>query len=268
MDQRTRTEQIFERVRAAKLVKLSELSSEFGVSMPTIRKDVDELQRHGRVERVHGNVRLKTEAPESVRRGYDSANILPTSPEKALIGRRAASFIENGESIILDCGATTTELAMNLLDRQNLRIVTNALNIAILLGAEPTNRVMLTGGEFKPETIAVSGEKASTFFEGMFVDKLFLAAGGVSMESGISYPDFIDLHVKRAMIDAAKTVYLLADSKKFGRREFAAFGAMDRIDFLVTDEGLSEEFARWLTGNGTRIIYAGSDIEPEVDRNA
>ncbi|SEJ13424.1 DeoR/GlpR family DNA-binding transcription regulator [Paraburkholderia diazotrophica] len=62
------------------------------------------------------------------------------------------------------------------------------------------DRIMLTGGEFKPETIAVSGEKASAFFEGMFVDKLFLAAGGVSKESGISYPDFIDLHVKRAMI--------------------------------------------------------------------
>lgn len=261
MDQRTRTEKIFERVQTDKLVKLSELSSEFGVSMPTIRKDIDELQRHGRVERVHGNVRLRTAPPEPARRVVDHAHILPTSPEKALIGRKAASLIANGDSIILDCGATTTELAHNLIDRQNLRIVTNALNIAILLGAEPTNRVMLTGGEFKPETIAVSGEKASTFFEGMFVDKLFLATGGVSKESGLSYPDFIDLHVKRAMIDAAKTVYLLADSKKFGKREFAAFGAMDRIDYLVTDEGLGEDYAKWLAANGTQIIYAGSDVE-------
>jgi DeoR/GlpR family transcriptional regulator of sugar metabolism len=255
MDQRTRTEKIFERVRAAKLVKLSELSSEFGVSMPTIRKDIDELQRLGHVERVHGNVRLKSAHGETARVTPGSA-ILPTSKEKALIGRKAASLIENGDAVILDCGATTTELAKNLIDRQNLRIVTNALNIAILLGAEPTNRVMLTGGIFKAETIAVSGEKASTFFEGMFVDKLFLAAGGVSMESGISYPDFIDLHVKRAMIDAAKTVYLLADSKKFGKREFATFGAMDRIDCLVTDNALGAEFAQWVTSLGIEIIYA------------
>lgn len=255
MDQRTRTEKILERVQAARLVKLSELSSEFGVSMPTIRKDIDELQRLGRVERVHGNVRLKSEPAPAVRRPY-GANILPTSEEKAQIGRLAAGLIENGDSVILDCGATTTELAKNLLERQNLRIVTNALNIAILLGAEPTNRVMLTGGIFKPETIAVSGEKASTFFEGMFVDKLFLATGGVSIESGISYPDFIDLHVKRAMIDAAKTVYLLADSTKFGKREFATFGAMDRIDFLVTDRGLGTEYAAWLQRLGIEIIYA------------
>jgi DeoR/GlpR family transcriptional regulator of sugar metabolism len=255
MDQRTRTEKIFERVQAAKLVKLSELSSEFGVSMPTIRKDIDELQRLGRVERVHGNVRLKSAQADAPRRAYETP-VLPTSVEKELIGKRAASLIDNGDSVILDCGATATELAKNLLDRQNLRIVTNALNIAILLGAEPTNRVMLTGGIFKPETIAVSGEKASTFFEGMFVDKLFLAAGGVSMESGISYPDFIDLHVKRAMIDAAKTVYLLADSTKFGRREFAAFGAMDRVDYLVTDDALGEPFVSWLEGNGTEILYA------------
>lgn len=260
MDQRTRTEKIFERVQAAKLVKLSELSSEFGVSMPTIRKDIDELQKHGRVERVHGNVRLVTPPSGQSRPVVDRANILPTSHEKALIGQKAASLIRNGDSVILDCGATATELAKNLLDRQHLRVVTNALNIAIMLGAEPTNRIMLTGGEFKPETIAVSGEKASTFFEGMFVDKLFLAAGGVSKESGISYPDFIDLHVKRAMIDAAKTVYLLADSKKFGKREFAAFGAMDRIDYLVTDEGLTADFANWLAGNGTQIIYANREI--------
>ncbi|WP_277185676.1 DeoR/GlpR family DNA-binding transcription regulator [Caballeronia sp. BR00000012568055] len=255
MDQRTRTERILERVQAAKLVKLSELSSEFGVSMPTIRKDIDELQRLGSVERVHGNVRLKSVQPEHSRR----ANVipqLPTSVEKALIGKRAASLIESGDSVILDCGATATELAKNLVDRQNLRVVTNALNIAILLGAEPSNQVMLTGGVFKAETVAVSGEKASMFFEGMFVDKLFLAAGGVSMESGISYPDFIDLHVKRAMIDAAKTVYLLADSKKFGRRDFATFGAMDRVDYLVTDAGLGEDFATWLASNGVQIIYS------------
>ncbi|GJH29421.1 DeoR/GlpR family DNA-binding transcription regulator [Caballeronia novacaledonica] len=255
MDQRTRTEKIFERVQAAKLVKLSALSSEFGVSMPTIRKDIDELQRHGRVERVHGNVRLKMASAEPSRRPRE-ATVLPTSPEKELIGLRAAGLIENGDSVILDCGATATELAKNLLDRQNLRVVTNALNIAILLGAEPTNRVMLTGGVFRPETMAVSGERASTFFEGMFADKLFLAAGGVSIESGISYPDFIDLHVKRAMIDAAKTVYLLADSKKFGKREFATFGAMESIDYLVTDEGLGSEFADWVIGGGIQILYA------------
>lgn len=248
-------------MQAARLVKLSELSSEFGVSMPTIRKDIDELQKQGRVERVHGNVRLVTSEAGPKRHFVDRANILPTSPEKALIGRMAASLVKNGDSIILDCGATTTELAKNLLDRQNLRIVTNALNIAIILGAEPTNRIMLTGGEFKPETIAVSGEKASAFFQGMFVDKLFLAAGGVSKESGISYPDFIDLHVKRAMIDAAKTVYLLADSGKFGKREFAAFGAMDRIDYLVTDGGLTDDFAKWLGDNGTQIIYAADETD-------
>jgi len=255
MDQRTRTEKIFERVQADKLVKLSDLSSEFGVSMPTIRKDIDELQRLGHVERTHGNVRLKS-AQSDAPRATPGATILPTSAEKALIGRKAASLIANGDAVILDCGATTTELAKNLLERQNLRIVTNALNIAILLGAEPSNRVMLTGGIFKAETIAVSGEKASTFFEGMFVDKLFLAAGGVAMESGISYPDFIDLHVKRAMIDAAKTVYLLADSKKFGKREFATFGAMDRIDYLITDDGLDAEFANWVANLGIKIIYA------------
>lgn len=255
MDQRTRTEKIFERVQAAKLVKLSELSSEFGVSMPTIRKDIDELQRLGRVERVHGNVRLKSAQHETARRSYETP-ILPTRPEKALIGKKAASLIANGDAVILDCGATATELAKNLLDRQNLRSVTNALNIAILLGAEPTNRVMLTGGIFKPETIAVSGEKASKFFEGMFVDKLFLAAGGVSMESGISYPDFIDLHVK-ARDDRRGQDHLSARRfQEVRQARVRGFRRDGSHRHLVTDDGLGDEFVGWLTANGIEILYA------------
>ena len=119
MDQRTRTEKIFEMVQAMKLVKLSELSSELGVSMPMIRKDVDELQKGGRVERVHGNVRLASRQPKALLDAYNTGNagILPTSEEKARIGRKAAGFISNGDSVILDCGATTTELARTLSER-------------------------------------------------------------------------------------------------------------------------------------------------------
>lgn len=253
MDQKTRWENIYASVRDMKAVRLSDLARSFNVSMPTIRKDVDALERDGLVERVHGLVRLKTLS--YMFDGTGMSHLQPTAA-KVWIGAKAATLVGNGDSMILDCGATTTEMAKNLVGRQHLRIVTNALNIAMLLGNEPSNRVMLTGGQFMPETLAVSGEKASAFFEGMFVDKLFLAAGGVSKEGGISYPDFIDLHVKSGMIGAARHVYLLADSQKFGRREFATFGAMDRVHTVVTDRGLAPEYAKWLDGMGVEVIYA------------
>ena len=80
--------------------------------------------------------------------------------------------------------------------------------------------------------------------------------GGISIEAGISYPDFIDLHVKRAMLSAAEKVYLLADASKFGLREFALFGAMDRVHAVITDKKLEPKFADWLDELGIDVIYA------------
>ncbi len=116
--------------------------------------------------------------------------------------------------------------------------------------------VMPRGAHSLASTLVMPIRPALAEVSAQCLSKLFLAAGGVSIEAGISYPDFIDLHVKRAMIDAAKTVYLLADSRKFGRRDFATFGAMDRVHVLITDRGLAPEYAEWVRGLGIGIIYA------------
>lgn len=234
-------------------MRLTDLAKMFSVSLPTVRKDLEELEREGLVERAHGVVHLKT---SSFMMDGTGLSHLQITAGKVAVGQKAAQLIESGDSVILDCGATATEMAKNLVTRQNLRIVTNALNIAMILGAEPTNNVMLTGGVFKPKILAVSGERAATFFEGIYAHKLFLAVGGISMESGISYPDFIDLHVKRAMLAAAERVYLLADSAKFGTREFALFGGMDRVHAVVTDRQLEPRYIKWLEKLNIEIIFA------------
>lgn len=234
-------------------MRVTGLAKHFAVSLPTIRKDIEELEREGLVERAHGLARLKTASFMVDGTGLTHLQI---TAGKIAVGKKAASLIANGDSVILDCGATATEMAKNMVTRQNLRIVTNALNIAMILGVEPTNSVMLTGGMFKPETLAVSGEKSAAFFEGIFAHKLFLAVGGISMESGISYPDFIDLHVKRAMLSAAERVYLLADSEKFGVREFASFGGMDKVHVVITDKQLAPKYVQWLEKQKIEVIYA------------
>lgn len=234
-------------------IRLNDLARILSVSLPTIRKGVDELARDGLVERSRGMVHVRSHSYMLDGTGLTHLQI---NDGKIIVGKKAAQLVENGDAFILDCGATATEMAKNLISRQNLRVVTNALNIAMILGSEPTNSVLLTGGVFKPETLAVSGEKSSAFFEGIYANKLFLAVGGISIESGISYPDFIDLHVKRAMISAAEHVYLLADSSKFGVREFALFGAMDKVHAVITDKPLDERFAGWLEDLGIAVIYA------------
>ena len=200
-----RSTKLYQQILDHGSIRLSDLAKSLSVSLPTIRKDLEELTREGLVERSRGMVHLKTHSYMLDGTGLTHLQI---SEGKVTVGQKAASLVENGDALILDCGATATEMAKNLVVRQNLRVVTNALNIAMILGAEPTNSVLLTGGVFKPETLAVSGEKSSAFFEGIYANKLFLAVGGISIEAGISYPDFIDLHVKRAMLSAAEKVYL------------------------------------------------------------
>jgi DeoR/GlpR family transcriptional regulator of sugar metabolism len=151
-------------------------------------------------------------------------------PQKRAIGELAASFVEINDSLIIDSGSTTTEFARCLAQKRGLTVVTNALNIALILGAEPSNEVMMTGGRFKAPTLSLTGETAAELFPRINADKLFLATRGFSLESGLTYPGFSDLPVKKAMIESAKTIYLLADSSKIGLTAFASLGELDKVD--------------------------------------
>jgi DeoR/GlpR family transcriptional regulator of sugar metabolism len=169
--------------------------------------------------REHGGAFLKN-VEDSVR----SFSILnqENMDKKGLIGRCAARHIDNGDTIILDSGSTTTEIAKNLTGKKNLTVITNALNIALILGAEPGIEVIVTGGEFKPPTLSLTGQKAADFFKDIHVDKLFLATAGISLRSGLTYPGLSDIIVKKAMIDVSDVTYLVADSTYY--LSFQIFG--------------------------------------------
>ena len=98
--------------------------------------------------------------------------------KKEKIALKCLEFIEPGDAIILDSGSSITEVAKKLKGMKNLTVITNALNIALMLGAEPGIEVIVTGGEFKPPTLSLTGQKAADFFKGLHVQKLFLATAG------------------------------------------------------------------------------------------
>jgi len=233
--------------------RVSDLSKTFGVSEPTVRLDLDRLQREGLLLREHGGAYLKS-VPQQVR----SLSLQNTQnmDKKLRIARAAARIIMNGDSVILDSGSTVTEIAKALDDKKDLRIITNALNIGLLLGAQVTFQVMVTGGEFKAPTLSLTGEKAAAFFSQIHVRKLFLATGGISFEVGLTYPGLSDLPVKRAMIEAADETYLVADSTKIGRTSFAALGALDRIQHFITDVGIRDEDRKRFEALGIEVIVA------------
>jgi DeoR/GlpR family transcriptional regulator of sugar metabolism len=248
-----RRDKMLELLREDGSAKVINLAKIFKVSEVTVRQDLEKLEQDGFIEREHGGAFLK-----NVEDSVKSFTLLNQDniEQKQIIGKKAAELIESGETIILDSGSTTTEIAKNLIGRKDIKVITNALNIALMLGAEPGIEVIVTGGEFKPPTLSLTGQKAASFFDDINVDKLFLATAGISLRSGLTYPSISDIVVKKAMIDAADVVYLVADSTKIGKNAFASLGALSLIDYIITDASIDQKRAQILREHEIEIIIA------------
>jgi DeoR/GlpR family transcriptional regulator of sugar metabolism len=254
-----RREKILELIKEDGQAKVTNLSRLFKVTEVTIRQDLEKLERDGYLVREHGGAYLK--------RSHDNAGTMVLSneelhvKEKRLIARKAVEFIHDGDTIILDSGSTTTEIAKLIKGFTNLTIITNALNIAIILGAEPGVNIVVTGGEFKSPTLSLTGQKAADFFQNLHVDKLFLATAGIALKSGLTYPGISDICVKRAMIESADETYLVADSSKIGKSAFASLGALSLINYIITDSNISKEDIKLFESFDLKIIVAEDDKE-------
>jgi DeoR/GlpR family transcriptional regulator of sugar metabolism len=233
--------------------RVKELSQVFEVSEATIRQDLERLDAEGHIVRDHGGAYLK-----SVGRQVQTMSLhhLVNMDAKKKIGAAAAALVGNDETIILDAGSTTTEIARNLYWHKNLNIITNALNIALMLGGVPSFSVHMPGGHFKPPSLSVSGEKSAEFFSNIFASRLFLAASGVSIEAGLTYATLADLPLKAAMIRSASHVYLVADSSKIGRVSFSSLGKLELVHTLITDDGLAGEDRSKLEAHGIKVMIA------------
>ena len=155
--------------------RVRDLSAAFGVSEATIRQDLEKLESDGHINRQHGGAFLRA-MPRQVE--TLSLQHMENIDKKRKIGVKAASLVGEGETIILDAGSTTTEIAHNLIGRSSLTVITNALNIALMLGAVPGYAVHMPGGQFKAPTLSLSGDRAADYFEDVLAGKLFLATAG------------------------------------------------------------------------------------------
>src|SRR5688572_11051438 len=248
-----RRDKILELLKEDGSAKVLDLAKIFKVTEVTIRQDLEKLDKEGLIIREHGGAYLKNIKDQVTTFSLTHQENLDN---KELIARKSLEFIEQGDTIILDSGSTTTEIAKQLKGFGNLTVITNALNIALLLGAETGIEVIVTGGEFKPPTLSLTGQKAADFFKGLHVQKLFLATAGISLKAGLTYPSISDLVVKRAMIEAAETTYLVADSTKIGKSAFASLGALSLINYIITDEGIEKAHKQIFNDNEIELIIA------------
>jgi DeoR/GlpR family transcriptional regulator of sugar metabolism len=214
---------------------VAQLVERFEVSDMTVRRDLDTLESKGLLRRVHGgavNVRGRSYEPSFLLRSAAYRD------EKVRIGQMAAALVNDGDSIALDVGTTTLEVARHLNGKHNLTIITPSYQIAGLLAQQPDIRVILTGGILRPGELSLVGDLAQRFLQEFFVDKLFLGIGGIDVDAGLTEFNLEDALVKRVMFGMAKETIVVADASKFGRIAFAVVGPLHTVSRIVTDSAL------------------------------
>jgi DeoR/GlpR family transcriptional regulator of sugar metabolism len=254
----SRKSEIIDRIEKKGAVSISELADTFNVSDMTIRRDLIELEKMSNIRRVHGGaVAFYGRSFEPPLISRSNKNISP----KQIIGRYAAEMVADGDSIAMDVGSTTFEMAMNLIGRQNLTIITPSLHIANLLGDESQIRVIVSGGIVRRSEKSLIGELAYYTFREVNVDKLFLGTGGIDVNAGLTEHDMQDAQVKKEMIRCAKEVILLTDSSKFQQIAFANFADLSQIDHLVCEKEPPHELLIALKKSNVDLHIVNSENE-------
>ena len=253
MYQEERHAAILTKARSEGRVDVADLAEQFDVTQETVRRDLTSLERHGLLRRVHGGAipveRLGFEPKLSDR---DSA----MADEKARIARAALEEVPSEGVILLDAGTTTARLAELIPTDRELTVVTNALPIAMALSARPTVTVLTVGGRVRGRTLAMVDQWALRVLSETLVDVAFLGMNGVSVQRGLTTPDVGEAAVKRAMLQAARRVVVLADHTKVGNDTFARVGGLDEVDVLISDEALDPAVAIDLQAAGPRVVLA------------
>ncbi|MCE9614856.1 MAG: DeoR/GlpR family DNA-binding transcription regulator [Lentisphaerae bacterium] len=227
-----RKAKILEALAAQNKVTVAGLSRVLGVSGTSIRSYLRDLDRAGLLIRTHGGAIARTKTgfePDSRQKEVHNLDA------KRQIARVALSLIDDGDTLMLDTGTTTLELARCLRERRNLTVVTNDLAIAQLLEDHASATIVFMGGVVRKGFHCTVGVQGRELTAGVSADKAFMAANGFSAAKGATTPDITQAETKKRMVAAAGKIILLCDHSKIGKVSFAQFATAAQIACLVTD---------------------------------
>lgn len=246
-----RRDEIIRLIQENGKVRVEELSALFKVSSVTIRNDLNYMERKGLIDRVYGGALIRVAV------AYDSALTEKAKlhvDEKRRIGAKAAEMVYDGDSIILDSGTTTLEIAKKITDRTDFTVMTNAVNIATELAGNPQIAVMLTGGRLRENSFSLVGSQAEATLQEFYFDKLFLGVDGFDLDVGLTTPNQLEAHLNAIMIKVSKETIMVTDSSKFGRKSLCRISGPENISQVITDSKISREYIDHLEGLGIEII--------------
>lgn len=239
--------------RASGRVVVEDLAQRFGVTVQTIRRDLDGICRAGQLDRVHGG---------AVARGGVSnidyaARARLNAAAKAAIGRACAARIPDNASLILNLGTTTEAVARELLHHRNLTVITNNMNVANILAYNPGCEVIVAGGALRRSDGGLVGELTVQMFQQFKVDVAVIGVSALDADGDLLDYDLAEVRVSKAIIAQARAVYLVADHSKLGRLAQARLASLAEVSVLFTDRALPDALARKAQAWGVDVVVAG-----------
>lgn len=228
-----RRRRICDLVREHGRVTVEDLSKRFDTSVVTIRLDLAALEAAGALTRARGGALARREdddLPIVIKQTLHHA-------EKIRIAKAAATLINDGETIVLDSGTTTAEIARQIrtLGLKSINVITNALNIAMLLSDVPAVRLIMLGGVLRQESNSLSGYMAESAITSLQADRLFLGVDGLDPEVGLMTPHLAEAQLNAKMIQISRQVVAVTDSSKLLRRNVSVIAKVDQLHILITD---------------------------------
>lgn len=243
---------ILSRLRSEKNVQVAPLSTEFGVSEETIRRDLDRLEREGLATRTYGGAVLSEdthiELPYTIRK---QSNV----EAKQKIAAKVVELVRDGDFLMLDESSTATFIARALKDKKDLTIITNSIEIIIELADVKGWHILSTGGALKPNVLALTGNHAETRIREYHVNKAIISCTALDMDFGFTDAGEDNALIKRAMMQSAGETILAVDSGKFGKKAFASIGDIEQLSVLVTDVEPGEDWKLILKEKGVDLVF-------------
>lgn len=247
----TRQSEIVDLLQKEERVTVRRLAEQFDVSPMTIRRDMAMLEEQGFLIRTHGGG-LPAGKLRLLQRAFPHFSV---SPQKAAIGKLAASLVQSGQTVMVDSGTTTLEVARNLPKDLDIAVATTSIVVAQELYGSPFHLVLF-GGFIRQDFPSTYGPLTEAMLKNFHVDVLFIGCEGADSKEGFYASDLLTLGLEQQMIDISDCVIVVTDSTKFGRKAFVRHAAIDQVDDLVTDSGLSLADRKNLEDRGVKVHIA------------
>jgi len=246
-----RQKKILDLLEQRENARVSELSVLLGVSVATIRRDLNKLREMGEIERFHGGAVISLpSAPEPPVIQRSGENIA----EKERIGKTAAALVQDGDVIFIGSGTTTLEVARNLVGSKNLTVITNALTVVNMLSNEESITLVTMGGIFRRSELSFIGHLAEHALSELRPQKVIMGIRAISLQDGLTSDYLPEVNTDRAIIHAASEVIVVADHSKFGKVSTAFVAPISAIHKLVTDDLASKEIIASIQSQGVEVI--------------